>query len=260
MKTKFAFPICTFLVLAFLSLPSFAQEEENAPQAYLMWEDVVKPSMYDAYVDAIKLQMKTIAEAGSEYPISIYETSDYKFYFIIPMKDFAGIDAMFDSFTEMGKEYEEAFDKVDAAYKGTFEYTMPRIFYHNAKLSYSPEEPMEGLKDAKFFYLGECFIEQGHGKEVGKLFGKFKEMYTEKGIPRGYNVYWGSFGFENPYLFWTSYDMNAAEFWAHSKKFNEMLGEDAKKTWVELEKHLRKFQYRTGWYRDDLSYYPPKEE
>ena len=130
------------------------------------------------------------------------------------------------------------------------------IMRKEEKLSYIPEEPMEGLKDAKYFYMGHCYIKQGKGKEMREMFTKFVELYKENDIPRGFTTFSGSFGFENPFIFWVTYDKNAADFWKNSKMIDEMLGEEDDKLWMEAEQYLRKFEYKTGWYRDDLSYQP----
>lgn len=256
MKIKFAFPICTILVLTICSLSAFSQEEEKDMNGYLLWEDHVNPADFDTYEKAVKMQMELMKEANAPFPINTYQTSDYIFYYVTPIKNFAGIDKLFDSFSELYKANEEAMNSIDEAYEGTYAYTLPRIFFWNEDLSYKPEEPMEGLKDAKFFYMGQCYVKQGKGKEMGEVFKKFVELYKENNIPRGFSTYYGSFGFETPFMFWTTYDKNAADFWMNGKKINEKLGDNADNLWIEAEKFMRKFEYKTGWYRDDLSYQP----
>ena len=42
----------------------------------------------------------------------------------------------------------------------------------------------------------------------------------------------------------------------NGKEINEKLGDKAEELWMEAEQYMRKFEFKTGNYRDDLSYHP----
>ncbi len=79
-------------------------------------------------------------------------------------------------------------------------------------------------------------------------------MYNRNNITDGWNTFSGSFGTEQPVYIWIMNGKDPADFWNQSKVNNEILGEEADILWEKTLKVLRKYEYKTGWFRPELSY------
>ena len=60
-------------------------------------------------------------------------------------------------------------------------------------------------------------------------------------------------GSDLPLYVWSEVGKSAADFWSISENHDEILGDEAKALWKETLSLLRKFEYKTGMPRPELS-------
>ncbi|MCK4747584.1 MAG: hypothetical protein KAT15_11130, partial [Bacteroidales bacterium] len=80
MKYNTACTVFTLLLMSICSLPSPAQEKSEGYKGYIVWEDVVYPSKYEAYEKATKMQIELFAEQNFPNWTGVFTTSDFTYY------------------------------------------------------------------------------------------------------------------------------------------------------------------------------------
>jgi hypothetical protein len=243
------------------SLMSYAQDEPKKNQGYIVWEDHVVPHKISSYEEATKLQMANYAEHEFPKGVSVFSTDDYRYYWVVSVDHFADIDTLYKQFNKLYKNSGEGvYDKIEAAFDGTYEYTRSWTCLWHRDLSYIPETNEEETGGAgDFRYWGFCYVKQGKGEEMREAFRKWVELYESKNISEGFGFYQGDLGTDMPFMFWSISAKNATEYYTNSEKIMEALGEEGSELWKETEALLRGFEPVTGFYRKDLSYITSQE-
>ncbi len=260
MKHKSVFSLLLMLTIGFCSLVSFAQEEANKYQGYLVWEDHVNPAEKVAYEAAVKMQMKVYTDLNFEHGVSLFETDDYRYYWVVEVTRFADIDTLYSAFNKAYKGAgEETNDKLDAAFDGTYSHSSTWTCVWHRDLSYNPEGESAGDESRNFRFWGQASIKMGKGTEMRELFKQWAELYKSKGIASGFNTYVGDVGTDMPYLFYSISAKNEVDFWTQHYETMKTLGAEAGELWGKTEALLRGFDQVTGYYREDLSYYPSED-
>ena len=235
------------------------QEEQKKFQPYYLFEDIVKPSMVMQYEEGMKEYMALLAEQQYPYPMNLYSTDDFHYYGVTPVENYAEIDSMDRALNKVvinaGEKWGEVWDKL----VGTYPYERRQIIIFSSALSYIPEEPRLKPEEGNFVYWGFGYIELGKQSEFNEIFTKWVDLYKSNNISDGFNTFIGGFGTEQPVKIWMMNGKDAADFWNQNKVNNEILGEEADILWGKTLNVLRKFEYKTGRFRPELSY-TPKEE
>ena len=261
MKHKSAIALFTLMVIGLSSFLSHAQDDPEKYQGYLVWEDQVVPYKVSAYEEATKLQMANYAEHEFPQGVTVFSTDDYRYYWVVSVDHFADIDTLYKQFNKLyNKSGEEAYDKIEAAFEGTYDFTRSWTCLWHRDLSYQPETTEEESEEANDFnYWGLCYVKQGKGEAMREVFKKWVELYKSKNISKGFDFYQGDVGTDMPFMFWSITAKNATDYYQKGDEIREALGEEGSALWKETEALLRGFDPVTGWYRKDLSYIPSKE-
>lgn len=259
MKCKSILSLCMVLVMSLNTLIILAQEEQKITQPYVVYEDIVKPSMVMQYEETTKEYMALFAEQQYPYPMNVYSTDDFHYYIVTPLENFTELDSMYSLSNKVASNAGEKWDAVWGKFAGTYHFDRAQIIIFSSELSYIPEEPRLNPEEGNFMYWGFGYVELGKEAETAELFKKYAALYKSNNISDGFNTFSGSFGTEQPVYLWTMNGKDPADFWNQRKAINEILGEEADALWGKLLKVLRKFEYKTGWFRPELSYIPKEE-
>jgi len=132
----------------------------------------------------------------------------------------------------------------------------PVINILTEELSYNPESPR--FDHSKPYYVRWHFANVYYGKEDDflKKHRQYIEEFKKHKVISGFETYIGSIGCETPYYIWMERYKNPKDLIETREKIFDELGPEAIKIWKEMQKDIRKYELRTGWYRDDLSYIP----
>ena len=262
MKTKISVLLSVFLLAGFCSQISFAQAQEQKPQLFMIYDVVVKPAMVAGFEAAAKGEWALAVEGKSPYLWKTYSSDDLHYYFLTPMKNYADIDAMDKTSEEMRKKLgEERFKANDKAYDGTFEYLRIGFIYLRPDLSYAPEKPALKPEEANSLFWGLCYVESGKEAEFEKVFKEYVAEYKNKNIATGFTTYEGGFGTEVPFYFFAMSAKSIIEVFSEDEKATKMVGEEkSKELGNKMMGTLRKYEFKTGRYRPDLSYIPEVKE
>ena len=257
MQNKKNTALGSFLLVSFMLCGSFiisAQEKQTQAQRFIFWDEIVKPSMVTEYEAGVKKQVALFSKYKSQYPWNAYSTNDFHYYYVTPVENSADIDKVSDAFDamekNMGKEQSQAMRK---NFEGTLESHDKGMVRHLPELSYIPENPRVKADEINFIYWGFCYLKFGKEKQFGDNFKKWVNLYKRNNIADGWDTYVLEMGRDLPLYVWSSVGKNAADFWSMSEKHNEALGDEANALWNETLSLLRKFEYKTGMPRPELS-------
>ena len=256
MKSRTAFTVFTLIVMSICSVTSYAQDDPERYQGFVVWEDVVYPSEVEAYESAVKMQMELYAEQDFPHWINVYSTGENIYYWGFEIDTYADIDSLY---AEFGKINENAPDKVQAitdAFEGTHESTKSWTCYWDRDLSYVPEASVDSDEPQNFCFWTYVFVKQGKMDEIQDVFKEWVALATEKNAKQPWFTYLIDMGMESPSLFWFSYDKDPADFFGTNAKDMELMGEEAMELVRKQNSHTRKIEMQLGWFREGLSYRP----
>lgn len=256
----FLFSIVSLAVcLGLLIAPARAEEQKAQP--YFIEEVVVKPFMAAQYEAATKEAIAMYKEYKWPWPMLTYSTEDFIYYFLYPLENFATIDEMYKTWYVMldkfGKEkWQDLWKKMGEAHK----YTRHTIYTFIPELSYIPENPRLKPDEMKFLYWGFCYVMPGKEKETEEIFKKFVSLYKSKNITSGWNAFVGGLGTEMPTYVYVEFGKSAADFWVEAEKIQEIVGQETTDLWNKTLSLMRRYEYKIGYGRPDLSYLPETEK
>jgi len=256
--------ISSFLVVGFvvglLLLPNLSQAEEQKAQLFFIEEVVVKPSMVAEYEAHVRNVLDLVKKHGFPYPWTAFSTEDLHYFFVLPVDNYATMDSFFKALEEwyikIGKENSQALQK---EVTGTYKHVRYSCYRYVPEMSYLPENPRLKPGERNFGLMGYCYVIGGKEGEVTDYFKKIAEFCKEKNYTNGWDTYAGEFGTDMPLYVYMEFGKSAGDFWTQSDEFHEAHGAEINKIWSKCLALFRKYEYKTGRVRPDLSYMPKEK-
>jgi len=237
-----------FAVLFILSGITGAQEQKS--ELFSITEVVVKPAMAARYEAAVKKEI----ELGYPYPFMAYSSDDFHYYFLIPIENYAGLDALNKGEGEWAKKIGEKYQDLLKSIAGTFEYYRLGVIRLLPDLSYVPKKPRLKPGEEAFLSWGFAYVEFGKEKEFAEICRQWIELSKSKATSIGWNMYVVESGAEMPFYFWAESGKSAAEYYAEGEKIEKKIGKEKyAELWSKTMALLRKFETKIGRPRPDLS-------
>lgn len=255
------FVILLCFVVSLCASTTFAQGEEQKAKSYVVMEFVIKPGKIADFEASWKEGIDECKRHHYYLPIYTYSMDDFHFYAFYPVPLYSGIDDFFHAYAEFVKKIGmEKLQKIhEREYASIYYYRMFLIRY-KADLSYAPESPRLKQEEANFMYWPFCYVQPGKESEFEKICKEWVDLDKSVNRPNGWDTYVGDIGTDMPFYFWTARARSAADFWSQDEKYVKKVGEEKlMKLWSKTMALLRKFEYKTGWFRPDLSYIPKEK-
>ncbi len=256
MKTKTTVLLSLGLFVGVLLSPVLSPAQEQTSERFAIWEIVVKPSMVMKFETMLKKEI----EMGPPYPWNAYSTDDFHYYFATPIEDYAGIDKLFKMEADWIAKLGEKFQEMIKGFAGTYEYYRFGVYRTLPELSYVPKKPRLKPEETKFIYWGFAYVEVGQEQVFESVFKEWVELYKSKNIAMEFGTAVLEMGGEMPFYFWNTSGKSAAEFYSEDEKATKKIGEE--KTMELVNKTfacLRKYEFKTGRPRPDLSVMPKEK-
>ncbi len=256
MKTKDltkAFLLLSILTIALIS----PAQEESKNRLLVVWKNSVIPSQAEQYQNAVKKQVALMKKYNYATPYYVYSTEDYYYYWVTFIDNFA----VFDDLSSQWFKFKSEAEKNDGfhheqEFKRTINYIIPQILTTRSELSYIPAGQTLKPEDAPYFRFGYCYGKSGFEKEFEDNWKLWVALFKKHNTNIGWNMYEGIMGTETPFYLWGEIYKDPLDMASKRAKAYENMGEEPNKLWQETEQLLRKIEYKTGWYRPDLSYIP----
>jgi hypothetical protein len=145
------------------------------------------------------------------------------------------------------------------SYHPTYEYSKYVLFRHKPDLSYKPEKPRLKPEEANFMIWTYCYVQPGKEREFEEICKDLVALYKRNNIPEEIHGYAGDIGTDMPLYLWTGRAKSAIDFYSQDEKEQEIFGKEHSMLWNKALSTLRKFEFKTGWFRPDLSYIPKEK-
>jgi hypothetical protein len=247
-----------FLAVCIMALAPFASAQQKKPQLYFVEDYVVKPSMVATYEAASKDLIATVFQPYNwSWPLETYVTEDFHYYCVYPIASLTDLDKAFATFNEiLGKFGEQKWDALNRKMGDASEYYKQGTFTFSPELSYIPEKPRLKPEEEKFIYWGFCYVMPGREREFEALFKKIVELCKSKKLAIQFNTFVGGIGADSPLYFYTEYGRTIADFFMTAEKTDKILGQEITDIWNKVLSLMRKYEFKTGFVRPDLSFIP----
>jgi hypothetical protein len=256
---KTVFIIMTALLWISLSPAHLlSQTEGQTSQLYLIAEFIIKPSLVGPYEAVVKEFFELQAEHNFAYPINGFNMDDFHYFYGIPLKNYDELDEFFkakkEHIAKVGSpKWQELIQRESAAY----EYYKYALYLYEPDLSYAPENPRLKPEEMSFISYQFCSVLPGRDKEFKEVLKEWAALHREKGIADGFETYKGDIGTEKPFYILCMRAKSAEDYRIQENKIFEIFGEEkVMKLREKTAALLRKYEKKTGWSRQDLSYVP----
>jgi len=255
-KTVVVFLLFAAGVLGF-ALQAPAQEKK--PQLYFIEDYVVKPGLVAPFEAAVKELVASIFTPYTwPWPMQTYVTEDFHYYFLYPFENMAQVDVAFTTFSQMiGKLGEQKWEAFNKKMGNAVEYYKQGTITYLPELSYAPEKPRLKPEEANVVYWGFCYVLSGMEREFEEQVKKMAALYKAKKISQGFNSWAGGMGVDSPFYFYSETAKSAADLYLTEERVMKLVDPEATAIWKAMLGLMRKFEYKMGAYRPDLSYAPP---
>jgi hypothetical protein len=244
------------LIFSISPLHTQGQGTSDPFNGYVIWEDRVYPSEAVSYEEMTKKQMDLYAEQGFPTRVDVYHTTDFTYYWVMQVENYAGIDTLYMEFNKINRNVPAEVKDLREGFAGTYESTLTWTCYFDRSLSYRPGNQPVPADENRFMYLGFCYPIQGRMEEVREAMKGFVSLAANKNASLGWDTFIGDMGVEAPMLFWVSFAQNPTEYFTRNSADFDLMGTGADMLWDKMTSQMRKYEERSGWYRRDLSYVP----
>jgi len=256
MRSKISVFLMVVLVVGLFALTTLAQTKEQKSQPFAIWDVAVYPSKYMEFEAPHKDLVALLTKYECPFPMTVYRTSDFHYYFLIPIEDLAGHEKVLNYFSKLAKDAEKEFEAIQKNLDGTYESETLGVVIFRTDLSYSPKKQRVKTEDVNFVWWNYYYIKPGKEIEAEKIAREYQALWGSKKISEYFNVYQYFIGPDIPALVSAGGALSAADYYSHMEKSIKKMGEE----YLALSKKsmdiCRKFEQKTGRILLELSYVP----
>jgi len=261
MKPNKSVVVFLFLAVSVLAFTLPAPAQEKKPQLFFVEDDVVKPAMVPQFEAALKEFIASMWTPFSwPWTMETYATEDFHYFLCYPMASLTDLDKAFSVFNEiLGKFGEQKWDALNRKMGDATEYIKQSTVTFSPELSYVPEKPRLKPEEMKFVYWGFCYVLPGREKEFEAQFKKIAAICKAKNVDSGFNTWVGGIGTDLPFYLYTELGKSPADFFLNEEKVMKLIDPEVTQLWNKTLALMRKYEFKMGTFRPDLSYYPVKK-
>ncbi len=258
MKSKVSI-VLVLAVASLLSLAVVAQTEEQKSQPFAAWDVIVYPSKAMEFEAAHKELVALLTKHGCPFPMTVYRTNDFHYYFLIPIEDLAGLEKVGNYFGKLAQEAGEEYAAIHESVAGTYESETFGVILLRNDLSYNPEKRRVKTKDVNFVWWNYYYIKSGKEQDAEKIAKAWQALWGSKKISDHFTVYQYFLGPDIPAMVAAGGALSEADYYSHLEKNIEKMGDE----YVALSKKTmdvcRRFEQRRGTILREFSYIPPEK-
>ncbi|TBW28917.1 hypothetical protein [Gramella sp. KN1008] len=242
----------TVITIFFMCIVINAQSDRY--QLYVVHEDHVKDGMEKKHEQADK----AILDAAKEHKMKdmnwiTFQADDNRVMYLSPIESMAELDK--NPFEDLQKKMgADKFDALFEPYAGTYTKHGDYILRLDKELSYMPQGITQTPEGQNYRELTYYHIPPGQGEKAEQLAQTVKQLYTKKNSKLHYRLYKSGFGNMGNY-FMVAVAAESPEALEKLREENmELLGEEGKKIFDEIQNATSKQERVTGYLRPELSY------
>jgi hypothetical protein len=217
------------------------------PTKFIVFEEFVSPPDLQRFRDRQNDAVKLWKETNWDVPVWSYFNDDNAYYWVVPIQNFASIDALYQKMGAMSKEMKEKGFDGEEAFRdlSTIRHS---IIEWVTDLSYHPSGEMGQTLENTYVEWTFCYMRAGHEKEAAKVIKKYQNFYDKVDDSFEWDVYRVMMGHDTPCWILMTRANSEASMKLHQQELQEKYGDDFQVMWAEFEKHVRKFERKKGWF------------
>ena len=259
MERSLRYALCFALALA-IYLSGVVRSQEAPLQLYLMADVQVEVSKVPEYEAAFKALIAALKETAFPAVFDTYATDDSRYYIIYGLEGgYGAVDRLHDAWRNAAAKIGPP--KFQALHARLTDCELSRIFRFwtfRTDLSFLPSP--ERLKPADIGYYSWDYVWLVPGKEAEfeALNREWMALSAARKARDPFMTYQGGFGNEEPVYVWFEYGKSAADYALAEEKFWKSMGAEGAALSKRTRALIRRTETKTGRYRPDLSYAPPR--
>ena len=169
MKSKISIILVVGFAVSILSLTILAQAEEPKPQLFAVWEAIVHPSKAMKYEEGLKGWVDFNTKYKFPRPVTVYRTSDYRYYILMSIEKIGDLDGFEKYFKELGEEAGKEIEEIGKKFGGSADSTTFGVVVLRTDLAYAPENPRVKIEDVNFVWWNFYYIKSAKQKEAEEI-------------------------------------------------------------------------------------------
>ncbi len=242
-------------VLLLMNNPGFGQLSDENWDLMLIRNDRVYPSKTAEYETALMDLKNLLTEKNVDgFYYFTHMQDDYFFTHVTPIHKLEDLSRGIHSF--MAKEVNDPeLDLImDYISETIASYSYYIVRYH-PDLSFVPEgdDWGEGSPYRRWSYY---YFQPGTEDEVEKVLASWKQLYADKGIDKGFRVFSGFLGVDQPLYILTTWAENPLDFHQKLQDASGQLGEQGAALWAKMMEYVAEVKTIEGWLLPQYSYAP----
>jgi hypothetical protein len=229
-----------------------SRAQQPAPVYFAVFEEMVSTADLTAFNKAQQEAVDLWKKHNLDLPIYCYATDDNSFFWVMPVKNMASLDTMFEKTAAYMKKAKDLDGYDGSSFRDlsttNFSYIrwMPDIFLH-------PDGNSGQKADKKYMKWAFCYLKQGHEKEATDAVKKYVDLYTKNGDNFEWDVYEVMLGNDTPAWVLAMPASDPVTLEQKESELNQKYKKELPDMWVEFAKHVRKIENKTGWFKQKWS-------
>ncbi len=260
MRNRISIFLALALIATFLSVTALAQEKEQKPQLFVVWDEVVHPSTIMAYEAGLKAWKDLNAKYKFPYPVMVYRTTDNHYYTLLPIEKLADIEKLEKFWTEIkekgGKEYEEEEAQLQKHFAGSYESGTFGVIALRTDLSYIPENPRVKEEEIDFVWWNYYYVKTGMEKKAEEIAKEWQALWKSKEITDGFYVYQPLMWSDLPVIVAVGGALNQTDYFTNLEKNTALMGDEYLALTKKTMDVCRRFEQKYGRIVKELCYIP----
>lgn len=243
-------------LLVSLFLPGIVAAQ-NAPTMYYVHEEIARPSMLGPY-EATTKEFGAMMRANNQaLYFNAFSTSDFHYYFVSPIRNFADVDRMLAVFPAVAQKEGAKFADLMRRNGATLEYTNEWVVRQRDDLSYMPAQPRVPFETARAHRFDFYFLQPGTEMNVEAIAKAWQSAMKAKELKNGFVVYEAVMGPELPAVIVHGWGNSPADIATADMQDMEKLGDQFMALTAQTFAGVRRFETKYAMSREDLSNLPP---
>ena len=247
MKNSVLLIALCILFTGFVSFSTRAQETPAMPENFFVIEEFVAPSDMAAFYEVQQKAVDLWKEYDFDIPLYTYRTAENSFYWVIPIQNFGGIDAIYKKANEVTTKMKEGgFD----AQKAFTDLSTSResVLHWVSDLSYHPNGNSGQTADNPFCEWTFISLRAGHEEAAAEVVKKYIDFYNSIDESEEWDMYSVSLGYDTP--MWVLMFRDESEIAMRQKEqaMGDKYEDKFRELWMEFSTHVRKFENQKGWF------------
>jgi hypothetical protein len=250
---------CTLFLLAGLVLSALsaipAAAQQSSPPWFIVFEETVSPANRVRFMEVQHEAVDLWKKHNLDVPVMAYENDDNALYWVVPIRNFASIDTLFQKMGQLSEKMKaEGYDG-DAKFRDLSTISSTVMMWV-PELSYHPNDESGNSIEKPYTEWMFAYLLSGHEKEAADAIKKFKAYYIEHEIDYPWETFRVLLGHNTPLLIGMFRGTTPADLDTQNGLIWKEHGAELGKLWGDVTKHAWKIENKSGWYNASLSNRP----